>query len=236
MTEPLRLSKCVVEQFNCSRREAELLIEGGWVMVDGTVVEEPQHGITQQIITLHPDANVDPVPPATLLLHKPAGLALTDALALITPSTRCMTDTSRVRALKKHFHRLQAVLPLDTAACGLQVFTQDYRVVRKLTDDAYKTEQEYSVEVQGSIHAGGLALLNHGLTLDGMALAPAKASWQSEQRLRLALKYPRPEQIHKMCAAVGLHATVIKRIRIGRIPMANLVEGQWRYLPFHERF
>ena len=39
MTEPVRLSKRVADMVPCSRREAEQYIEGGWVRVDGQVVE-----------------------------------------------------------------------------------------------------------------------------------------------------------------------------------------------------
>ena len=42
MTEPIRLSKRVADLAGCSRRDAELYIEGGWVQVNGLVVEEPQ--------------------------------------------------------------------------------------------------------------------------------------------------------------------------------------------------
>lgn len=66
MTEPQRLSKRVTELFQCSRREAELLIEGGWVLVDGEVQEAPQFKVLDQAVTLLPDAVAEPVPPATL--------------------------------------------------------------------------------------------------------------------------------------------------------------------------
>ena len=36
-----RLAKRLAAQLPCSRREAELYIEGGWVQVDGVVVEAP---------------------------------------------------------------------------------------------------------------------------------------------------------------------------------------------------
>ena len=48
MSEPVRLSKRLAELIACSRREAELYIEGGWVLVDGEVVEEPQFKVLQQ--------------------------------------------------------------------------------------------------------------------------------------------------------------------------------------------
>ena len=228
-TEPQRLSKCVTRQFNCSRREAELLIEGGWVLVDGAVVEEPQFKVLEQTITLHPDAVAEQVEPATILLHKPAGLETGSRglLQLISPASRAEDDASRVRPLKKHFSHLKLLLPLEDTASGLQVLTQDYRVERKLGEEGNRIEQEWIVEVAGSIVVDGLALLNQ---------PSVKVSWQNETRLRFALKNPQPGQIANMCASVGLTVLALKRIRVGRISMAGLQPGQWRYLPAHERF
>ena len=56
MTDPVRLSKRLAELLPCSRREAELYIEGGWVTVDGKRVEEPQYRVTDQRIELLPGA------------------------------------------------------------------------------------------------------------------------------------------------------------------------------------
>ena len=47
-----RLAKRVAALVPCSRREAEQYIAGGWVRVDGRVVEEPQHRVQQQVVTL----------------------------------------------------------------------------------------------------------------------------------------------------------------------------------------
>jgi 16S rRNA U516 pseudouridylate synthase RsuA-like enzyme len=48
MSDPIRLSKRLIELVGCSRREAELFIEGGWVTVDGEVIDEPQFKVDQQ--------------------------------------------------------------------------------------------------------------------------------------------------------------------------------------------
>ena len=236
MTETQRLSKRLIEQLQCSRREADLLIEGGWVMVDGVVVEEPQFKVLDQTITVHPDASTDPIEPVTILLNKPAGLDSAAAQALISAQSRAADDHSQIRLLKKHFFQLQPILPLEPAACGLCVFSQDFRVIRKLTEDAYKIEHEFVVEVSGSIAPDGLTLLNHGLSFQGRPLPPIKVSWQNETRLRFALKAVQAGQIAYMCKSVGLQVINMKRIRIGRQPMGGLQPGQWRYLPAHEKF
>ncbi|BCQ59820.1 hypothetical protein PBOI14_15700 [Pseudomonas sp. Boi14] len=54
MTDPIRLSKRLIELVGCSRREAELFIEGGWVTVDGEVIDEPQFKVGAQTVALAP--------------------------------------------------------------------------------------------------------------------------------------------------------------------------------------
>ena len=140
------------------------------------------------------------------------------------------------RLLKRHLQRLSTPLALESSASGLLVMTQNWGVIRKLTDDFSKIEQEYIVEVDGSLSEEQLKRLQFGLSYRGRPLTPCKVSWQSETRLRFALKAPQPGQLQHMCQAVGLQVQGIRRIRIGRLAMAKLPAGQWRYLGAHERF
>jgi 23S rRNA pseudouridine2604 synthase len=245
MTEPVRLAKRLAEMLSCSRREAEQYIEGGWVTVDGVTVEEPQFRVLDQAIVLDKNASLLALTPVTLLLHKPVGYAAgadgaAESLApLLSAATQSPDDRSGVRPLKKHFSSVELVTPLATPASGLVVLTQDWRVTRKLREDARVMEHEVVVDVSGDIKPGGLDRLNrvdHGFTFNGALLPPAKVSWQNETRLRFALKGEVPGQIAYMCASVGLQVKGMKRLRIGRVAMSQLQPGQWRYLLPHERF
>jgi 23S rRNA pseudouridine2604 synthase len=238
MTSPVRLAKRLAELVSCSRREAELYITGGWVSVDGQVVEEPQFMVSEHNVALHPDATLVPVEPVTILFHWPADAVLNpDAVRqLLCAETRAPEDHSNIRLLKQHFFKLTPCTPLEPHASGLTVFTQDFRVSRKLTDDAATIEQEYVVEVAGEPVEEGLKLLNSGLSYNGKPLPSAKVSWQNETRLRFALKGVKPGQIAHMCKAVGLQVLTMKRLRIGRVSMSKLPSGQWRYLMPYERF
>jgi len=236
MTEPVRLAKRVAALAQCSRREAEMYIEGGWVRVDGVTVEEPQFKVLDQHVEIDPDAQPEAAEPATLLWHKPAGVASDEARELVHAETHSAEDPSGVRLLKRHFSRLDILLPLPDKASGLVVLTQDWRVKRRLEEDFDRIEQELVVEVAGKLAPNGLALLNHGLSFDNYALPPIKVSWQNERHLRFALKRIAPDKVERMCNAVGLQAIAIKRIRIGRVPMSRLQPGQWRYLASSDRF
>jgi len=234
--ESVRLAKHLAELISCSRREAEQYIEGGWVLVDGEVVEEPGFRLEQQKVELLPRARLEPLAPVTILLHQPAAVPDAEALQLVSPATRAGDDRSGLRFLKRHLTGLNPTEPLEPKAGGLLVFTQDWRVARKLVDDRAKIEQEYIVEVAGELVPDGLAKLNHGLAFNRRELPPIKVSWQNESRLRFALKAPQRGQIAHMCEMVGLTVLSLKRIRVGRVPMAGLPVGQWRYLLGYERF
>ena len=248
MTQAVRLAKRLAELQRCSRREAEQYIQGGWVTVDGVVVEEPQFRVADQRVELSADASLLSTSEVTILLHKPAGFealatresALMPAAAsLLMPAHRYAEDTSGIRPLKKHFSSAELLTPLAGPASGLVVFSSDWRVARKLRDDAHLLEHEVVVEVKGDIKDGGLERLNridHGFTFNGVLLPPARVSWQSEKRLRFALKGERPGQIAYLCESVGLSVEAMKRLRIGRVPLSSLPVGHWRYLLPHERF
>ena len=237
MAEPIRLAKRVAAMAQCSRREAELFIEGGWVRVDGVVVEEPQARVGEgQDVALDPNAVAEDALPVTLLLHKPAGMRYADATRLLVEANRAPAGEAPPRMLKRHFEKLTPLLDMPAQASGLAVFSQDFRIVRKLTEDALLVEQELVVEVDGTIREGGLQLLKNGLVYRDWRVPPAKVSWQSEQRLRFAIKGMDPALVPWMCEEVGLRPTAMKRLRLGRVPMSGLPLGQWRYLEPDARF
>ena len=246
-----RLAKRVAELVPCSRREAEQYIEGGWVSVNGQVVEEPMVRVSDQRITIDPDASLMDLTDVTLLLHKPPGFdALADlgeankkvkpAQQLLLAANHMAHDPAGVRLLKRHFAKLTAAVPLENAASGLVVFTQDWRVLRKLEEDAGVMEQELIVEVAGEVPPGTLQRLNHGLASDGHPLPPVKVSLNStsdaNSKLRFAFKGSHPGLVAYLCERVGLQIVSMKRLRVGRVGLAQLGEGQWRYLLAHERF
>lgn len=236
MTDTQRLSRRLIELIGCSRREAELYIEGGWVTVDGEVVDTPQFTVHDQQVALAPDAKAEAPEPVTLILNQPTGLDDAGALAALAPHTQATAFDTGKRVLKGHFRRLKCLAPLQAGASGLQVFSQDWRTARKLTTEFAKLEQEYLVEVRGALKTGALEQLKRGMEHKGVALPAAKCSWQNETHLRIALKAPAPGVVAQLCMAVGLEPVSMRRLRVGAVSMGKLPVGQWRYLTVQERF
>jgi 23S rRNA pseudouridine2604 synthase len=139
-----------------------------------------------------------------------------------------------------HLRGLAPAGRLDIDSTGLLVLTQDGRIARHLIGEDSRVEKEYLVRVEplaeGSVREDAIALLNHGLELDGQPLKPAKVSWQNEEQLRFVLREGKKRQIRRMCELVGYKVLALKRVRIGSVVLGQLPPGQWRYLGVHERF
>ena len=236
-----RLAKRLAAELPCSRADAERYIEGGWVTVNGQVQEEPGWRVTaSQTVSLLPGARLEEGRPVTILIHKPAGMYADDqpgsARDLILPENLMPGDRSGQRYLKRMFNGLKLVTPLERAASGLVVYTQEFAVARKLVDEGRHVEQEYVAQVEGQLSEADLARMQRGMAYEGRPATPMKVSWQNENHLRFALKSPTPGFIEAVCEAAGLRLLALRRLRIGRLPMAGLAAGQWRYRLEYERF
>jgi 23S rRNA pseudouridine2604 synthase len=242
-----RLSKVLAERGLASRREADEWIEAGWVKVDGELAVLGARVLPTQRIEIDPAARTQQARRVTILLHKPVGYVsgqaedgYEPASVLVTQANHWSEDPSRERWHAGHARGLAPAGRLDIDSTGLLVLTQDGRIARHLIGEDSEVEKEYLVRVEttreGPFPESDLELLRHGLSLDGRALQPAKVSWANEDQLRFVLREGRKRQIRRMCEAVGLVVTGLKRVRIGSVVLGKLPAGQWRYLREDERF
>ena len=247
--EAPRLSKVMAERGICSRREADEWISNGWVMVNGEIIETLGTRIAPDAeIIISSYAHETQAENVTIILHKPVGYVsgqaedgYQPAIVLVHPDNQWEDDPELHKNNPKEFQRgyLRGLAPagrLDIDSTGMLVLTQDGRVARHLIGQESNVEKEYLVRVEGTLTDEGMKMLNHGLSLDGEKLKPAKVSWQNEDQLRFVLREGKKRQIRRMCEMVGLHVVGLKRVRIGSVNLGKLPVGQWRYLRFDEKF
>jgi 23S rRNA pseudouridine2604 synthase len=240
----VRVSKLMSEQGICSRREADSYIERGWVLVDGVPVTELGTRIfPNQKIALARPAQSRQAASVTILVNKPIGYVsaqaekgYTPAIALVTAATRSGGDRSPLRFSPAHLKGLAPAGRLDIDSTGLLVLTQDGRIAKQLIGENSGMDKEYLVRVQGTLAPNALALLNFGLSLDGVPLKRADVRWQNKDQLQFVLREGKKRQIRRMCELVGLQVTGLKRVRIGNVRLGDLPAGQWRYLRSDEKF
>jgi 23S rRNA pseudouridine2604 synthase len=228
----------------CSRREADSYIERGLVFVDGVKVTElGTKVLPSQTVTLGHGAKTQQASRVTILLHKPVGYVSAQpekghqaAVTLISKESRFKGDSAPQQFDPSQLFGLAPAGRLDIDSQGLLVLTQDGRIAKQLIGADSQIEKEYLVRVSGKLDEAGLKRLNHGLSLDGEALKPAKVTWQNADQLRFILKEGKKRQIRRMCELVGLRVLGLKRVRIGKVKLGELPPGQWRYLQEGEEF
>jgi len=239
-TQGIRLAKRVAALLKCSRSAAEQVIVGGWVQVNGVVVDEPARRVSDEKIEVHPQAQHGSIPLLTLLLHKtdgvtcwPDGKARGQASIweVLDPALRSESDRSELQVSARQCKQLLSVTPIEDAATGLVVLSEDPRILRHLEDRQSPLENEISAEVKGKVSPEVLVRLNpQGLR--------TSINHQTEQVtvLRLALKGYVPGELGRLFASNGLELLSLKRLRLGRMNLAPLQPGQWRALLPYERF
>ncbi|MDF3097694.1 pseudouridine synthase [Burkholderia sp. BCCIQ04A] len=249
----MRLSKRMSELGMCSRREADEWIEKGWVLVDGERIDTLGTKVrADQKIEIDERASAAQAAQVTILLHKPVGYVsgqaedgYEPASVLITRANRWSGDHSPLRFSPQHLHALAPAGRLDIDSTGLLVLTQNGVIAKQLIGEQSDIDKEYLVRVRFGerlididqhFPAESLAKLRHGLELDGVPLKPAMVSWQNGEQLRFVLREGKKRQIRRMCELVGLDVIGLKRVRMGRVMLGALPQGQWRYLSADETF
>ncbi len=246
-SEGTRVSKLMAARGLCSRREADEWIDAGYVRVEGRPVVLGQRVGEHARIDIDPRARGQQAARVTVLLHKPVGIVsgqaedgYEPAITLFTPENHWADDKSGIHFQLNHRRSLAPAGRLDIDSTGLLVLTQDGRIAKLLIGEFSPVEKEYLVRVKTvgdkEIAPNAVALLRHGLSLDGVALKPAAVSWANEDQLRMVLREGRKRQIRRMCELVGLEVVGLKRVRIGSVVLGPLPAGQWRYLSQFERF
>ena len=246
--EPERLSKRMSALGLASRREADEWIEKGWVLVDGAIAILGLKVLPHQKITIDQKATSQQARRVTVVLNKPVGFVsgqaedgYQPASVLVTPENQWRNVGSKNAPVRRQ--ELLGLAPagrLDIDSTGLLVLTQDGRVAKQLIGEDSEVDKEYLVRVKyakpGKLPASEINRLQHGLSLDGKTLRPAKVWWQNDDQLRFVLREGKKRQIRRMCEMVGLQVLGLKRVRIGLVMLGELPQGKWRFLGPSEKF
>jgi 23S rRNA pseudouridine2604 synthase len=234
--EPQRVNKWLASEGVCSRREAEDLIAKGLVRIDGERVEDPGRKIAPGQTIEVGEARARPQ--LSVVINKPVGVVSAQPEGDQIPAARLLTRANligRPANMPTKRTRLAPLGRLDQDSRGLLLLSEDGVLAKAVIGPESKLDKEYLVRVEGRVSDKKLALLRHGLMLDGRQLKPAKIDQLEPQRLRFTLVEGRNRQIRRMCELVELDVTDLLRLRIGPLELADLPEGKWRMLSGDER-
>ena len=225
---PERIAKLLARAGLCSRRDAERWIAAGRVSVDGHVLTTP--AVT---VTAASEVRVDGAPlptpdrPRLWRYHKPVGLVTTHHDEKGRPTV--------FDALPRELPRVVSVGRLDLNSEGLLLLTNDGALARRLELPATGWLRRYKVRVHGEVDPDRLAALEKGITIDGVAYGPIRASLERRQGsnawVALALREGKNREVRRVLEHLGLPVTRLIRLSFGPFQLGNLARGEVAEVP-----
>ena len=228
MTE--RIQKLIAAAGLCSRRTAEAWIAAGRVTVNGRTASMGDKADMQtDTVLLDGKPLRRAAEPVYLMLHKPRGYVttLSDERGRRTAAELVADCGVRVYPVGR----------LDRDSEGLLLFTNDGVLTNALLHPAHQVDKTYLVTVVGAAEdsATRLAAVD---ALDGEPIAREQVEELrrsgAEAEFRVVIHQGKKRQIRRMCAAVGLEVTRLRRVAEGGLSLGDLPPGKWRYLTAEE--
>ncbi len=229
MTE--RVQKLIAAAGLASRRKAETWIADGRVTINGRVAslgdradaERDRIEVEGRVLRLEQ-------PKVYLLLNKPTGYVTT---ARDPQGRKVVNDLLRDVTV-----RVFPVGRLDLNTEGLLLLTNDGDLAARLTHPRHQVAKSYLVRVRGALSNEARRLLETGVNLEDGLTAPAKLSKVrtagSHTWLELTIHEGRNRQVRRMCEAVGLSVSRLKRIGLAFLQIDGLPLGHYRHLTVSE--
>jgi pseudouridine synthase len=236
-----RLQKVLAAAGVASRREAESLISGGKVAVNGQVVTEPGTKVDPDRDHIAVDGRPLPrdVPHLYLALYKPRGYVTTRKDPHASDTVMDLVRPPLEARLGRGNAAVQGLHPvgrLDAQSEGLLILTNDGAFTNALTHPRHGVPKLYRAEVKGIPTEEALEMLRTGIPLFGRRTLPARARISRQDRSRdvatveVELREGRNQQVRKMLQAVGYPVTRLMRVGVGPVTLRGLKPGRWRFL------
>ncbi len=233
-----RINKYLSDRGLCSRREAEVLIEKGWVKINGEVLKDLSYRVQpKDKVDIDQRALKHLNKKVTILINKPLGYVSAQAEGDYQPAIRLAKPKNfyGAQAPRIQYQGFAPAGRLDIDSTGLLVLTQNGQLAKQIIAPDSNVEKEYIVFVKGELTAEKIKKLCYGLSLDGKKLKKANVTQDGKNKLRFILREGRKRQIRRMCEQVDLQVTSLKRIRIGKLSLGKLPVGKWRLMKHNEK-
>jgi 23S rRNA pseudouridine2605 synthase len=223
----IRLQKLLAEGGVASRRQAEILITGGHVSVNGQLVRQLGSKADPEVDSVTVDGR--PVKTRRRLyvaLHKPRDIVCS------------RRDENQRRTaldlLPREWSSLYPVGRLDRDSEGLLLLTNDGDFCLRMTHPRFGVTKRYQATVDGRVEPAHLSKMTAGLEHDGETLR-AQRVWllranNSHSLVELELTEGKNREVRRLFQTLSLNVSRLVRIQFGPIRLGELPAGKWRTL------
>ncbi len=226
----IRINKFLASKGLASRRQVDLWIEEGKILVNGKIAtsgqkvsEEDKIVVNGKVISQEPEKKV------YYLLYKEE-----EVLSAVKDDRGRKTVVDCIPTK----YRIFPVGRLDYRTSGLILLTNDGELFNRIMHPRAEIFKTYEVVVKGHLSKEQIRNLEEGVNLEeGKTLAALVAKVKYEKGntfFEISIREGRNRQIRRMVEAVGSRVYQLRRTKIGKLSLDGLSLGKYRTLKQEE--
>ncbi len=215
-----RLNRYISGSGYCSRREADRLIEEGYVTVNGKRASIGMRVLPGQKVKVRGELIKNDLEPVYIAFNKPVGIVST-------------TDTSEKNNIVDYISHEQRIFPigrLDKDSQGLILLTNDGDIVNKILRVGNNHKKEYVVKVNKPVTRDFLTKMAQGVPILDRVTRRCEIEEINPYTFQISLIQGLNRQIRRMCEYFDYEVLKLERIQIMNIKLGSLGQGNWRNL------
>lgn len=221
---PQRINKLIATNLGVSRREADLLLAQGKVLINGKKAEIGQQ-VGEQDEVLVNQKKLRQAELIYIALNKPVGY--------VSSRKGQNQNPTLYELLPKEYRKLKTVGRLDKNSEGLILLTNDGDFAFRMTHPKFVKQKEYEAELDRPLEPLHQQMLtDFGVQLsDGVSKLGLEKIDDARKKWRVIMSEGRNRQIRRSFGALGYTVVRLKRISFGRYNLGNLASGKWQKVP-----
>ncbi len=224
--EEIRLNRFIANAGICSRREADELIAGGDITVNGKVVTELGAKVRKNDKVTYKGKLLDAEKKVYILLNKPRGYVTT----LEDPHAEHTVMELISDACEE---RVYPVGRLDKDTSGVLLFTNDGELAKKLTHPSFEKKKIYHVILTKEFTEEHMEQVKKGIELeDGFIAADAVDYVDQADKTQVGIEIHSGKNriVRRIFEHLGYHVARLDRVVFAGLTKKNLSRGKWRFL------
>jgi 23S rRNA pseudouridine2605 synthase len=221
----IRLNKYLAHAGISSRREADILIKGGTVKVNGVVVDQMGYKVRPDDVVTYADSTIKNERKVYLLLNKPKDFITTTD----DPQER-RTVMELVRPACKE--RIYPVGRLDRNTTGLLLFTNDGDMATKLMHPKHEIRKVYHVTLSKPLKGEDYKAISDGLELEDGPVKVDDIAYVGEGKKEVGLEIHngRNRIVRRLFEHLGYEVLKLDRVSYAGLTKKDLPRGKYRFL------
>ena len=225
-TEEIRLNRYIAGSGLCSRREADEIIQKGFISVNGKLVKDLGTKVTLDDDVRYKGKKLSAEKKVYILMNKPAGY--------ITTVEDPHAEHTVIELVKDACsERIYPVGRLDKDTTGLLLLTNDGELTKRLTHPKYERKKIYHVFLDKPVIKADLLKIAEGIEIDGVSVAAdavAYADPEDKKQIGIEIHSGQNRVIRKLFESLGYRVKKLDRVYYAGLTKKNLPRGKWRFL------